>query len=617
MSVLQFPRLYFKGEVSWDPGLANNFGSLFDPQNVQLLIDNLPPEQAKQNIIDRMGLGQQELGIWNYYGTHHAIFENVTITGGSLQQNQVIEQGDAVLGKKISLKGMLVDLDAAKANCSQIFYDEMQLGDAGLGIRALQTEPMHARWINFSRNLNQDQVLQIAGSAGVVWQGEFEKSKLNFSGQANSPLLEAFANEITDPDVLGIMIRFHTYRTLYFQNGLRNNIPQQPRSIAQLKQLYNTGANFSNPAYSVLTGVIGLWHATDFKSMPGKRALFLPRTALGAAVVALDETAALLSVDLGASIPEASSQLEKADLGELVITTEVNGQSAQVATIPFAGYNRSNYEKTAGIIDISLSGHADNDIVRKIKEGNLAITFPEVQGQPVLREANFVAVVEQRNHYLDEGETRQVPVKVTFKGEPANESISVAVDEYNRNGRLTKHITVLVCDAHGMVTLPISAEAPGFRAFRFAPFKTTDGRPQQQPQLDSGYDYYVNVRTLPFEDALERATPDNGLTWSFMYSRIFKLYDVLNPVMSRQGINVPLHDKDRMMTLASRLRRVMAKSGFNTFLHMPVTRDMSAGKRKLVERWAILVENGENPDEPEFVVNFLDEPAPPDPRTLR
>src|SRR5918911_5129986 len=174
MSVLRFPRLYFRGEISWDPCLANNLTDLYDAAKVQLVLpEGVTLEQYKQYILSNA----DTLGIWNYYGTHDARFENVLVTGGSTEPHRPPITDDALVGKRITLHGKLVDVDPTAVHTSQIFFDEISVGDETAGFAGLRVQRMHSRWINFSRNLA---LLPIAGIAAVAWQTTLAKTDLQF-----------------------------------------------------------------------------------------------------------------------------------------------------------------------------------------------------------------------------------------------------------------------------------------------------------------------------------------------------------------------------------------------------------------------------------------------------
>jgi hypothetical protein len=188
MSVLETPRLYFKGEVSWDPIVTNNYGppppnyeydevncetvlpdgSTGNTGGAKLLADTENRVQAfRQNAIKTMG----QIGNWNVDGTHRSNFYNTCITGCDLGSGLVTD--DPVVSLPVNLTGMLVDLEPYGSWSSQLFFDAFRIGvDGGYGILAPRSARFIARAINMSRNsANQ----MIAGVASVVWQTSFPK----------------------------------------------------------------------------------------------------------------------------------------------------------------------------------------------------------------------------------------------------------------------------------------------------------------------------------------------------------------------------------------------------------------------------------------------------------
>jgi hypothetical protein len=612
MSVLRFPRLYFRGEISWDPCLANNSPGLYDAANVQLVLPSgVTLDQYKQYVL----ANADTLRIWNYYGTHDARFENVLITGGAVAPHQPTLTTDPLIGKQISLCGKLVDVDPAAVHTSQIFFDEINVGDETTGFVGLRVQRMHSRWINFNRSLPQ---LPIAGFASVAWQTTLAKNGLQFFGQTDSALLQAFEAALQRDDVAGLMIRFQTYRTLYFQNGVRNKIPQQPRNSVQLKQLYLTGENFSNPAYSALVGVVGLWMRNDEAiSAPGGRYLVPAGNVAtasrrsptgqmqpvpvppGPAVFELDENTKTLSFDFGSSFPEQDQELEKADIGELEFVADNQGTPTHIATLPYAAYAKASYEERAGIIDIDLSSHSDNAIIEKIQTGQLAVNcLQKGKSLPALAESPFLVIGDERGVYLNEGETQQVPLSVLLSGQPAPAGTQILVNAYDTNLDFVETVTTLTLSAPGMVELTCTAQTAGIVNYQFLPFAAGQPAPAQPFDLDPMAGFFITVRTLPLDDALAANTPDEQLTWDFIYDNILRVYDSFNPIMSRTSdpaIYKPLDNQSRMETLVQAIRRVISEANFESASHMPITRDMSTGRRLLLTRWCDLVLAGTAP----------------------
>lgn len=597
MSVLQFPRIYFRGEMSWDPCLANNSRKLYNAAKVELV----PPPGVSIDKYKQFVLGNvDKFGIWNYYGTHDAKFENVIVTGGALAPHQPPLTIDALVGKQITLNGKLVDVDPVVVHTSQIFFDEINVGDETTGFAGLRVQRMHSRWVNFSRNLGS---LPIAGGAAVAWQTTLTKERLQFFRPPDSALLKAFESALQRDEVAGLMIRFQTYRTLYFQNGVRNNIPQQPQTSADLQKLYMAGENFSNPAYSALVGVVGLWMQDESLSAPSGRYLVPSDAATiapGPAVFELDEKTKTLSFDFGSAFPEQDQNLEKVDLGDLVIVTENEGAPTQIATLPFAAYSKASYEQSAGIIDIDLSSNPDPHIIAKIQKGLIAVNcLVNDETTPSLAESPFLVIADERGLYLNEGETKQVTLLVLQSGQPAPAGTQILVNTYDTKLNFIQTATTLTLVTPGTVELSCVAQTAGLINYQFLPFAAGQSAPTRPFSFDQMSGFFIIVRTLPFDDALAQNTPDDQLTWDFIYDDILRVYDSFNPIMSRTSdpsITKPLDNQARMEMLAQAIKRVISKATFESAAHMPITRDMSAGRRLLLTRWCDLVLEGTAPD---------------------
>ncbi|MCU1348036.1 MAG: hypothetical protein JWO56_1066, partial [Acidobacteria bacterium] len=363
MSVLSFPRLYFQGYTSWDPNITNNTQRVWDPVKVDVVVPaDATLDTYEQWVIDH---ANKPLGDWNIYGSHDCNFVQyqsytTTIVGGDLGQGTVTS-GDAVIGQPLSMAGKLVDLDPRPVDTSQWFFDQFTIGSGTSPlVSAPRAQRMHSRWINFARNLNtsQDPRVQIAGIAGVVWQTTFPTASLQLNATGSS-LLGAFSTNLQESGVQGLMVRFAVYRTLYFQNGVFNGNSPAPTTIRQLQQAYQQGQMFSNPAYSVVTGSIGLWMDNELASIPGGRFLAPNENVngVGPAVAELNATNAsngVLSLDFGSAIPETDFDLDKQSFGPLAVMVG----TTQVATLTPTQYGRDAYQATGGIIDIPIDNPA-------------------------------------------------------------------------------------------------------------------------------------------------------------------------------------------------------------------------------------------------------------------
>jgi hypothetical protein len=604
MSILSFPRLFFRGLISWDPGLVNNGPDVYDAANVKLILPSGVTYQTfKQWVIDSGNGG------WNYYGTHTCEFpeSKTLITGGNLSPSGSLVTTDPLVGKPVQFGGKLVDLGPATSWTSQIYFDSFSFGDGQAGVSSERYHRMHSRWINGQRNLGG---LPIAGGVAVVWQTVFPRDQLHLSNSANSPLLKALEQAMQQADAQGLMLRFCTYSTVYYQNGILNDIPQQPRTAQELHDLYRQGEIFSNPAYSLVVGAIGVWNRGELVSAPGGRYLAPgapvtptnPAAAdavrLGSCVAEFDRPRSLISLDFNSTIPEIDSSLAKASFGPLTLAVRQAGTVTPISTIAVGRYDRAAYENSAGIIDIPVAP----DLLDKIEVGELILQVQQ-DGQSVaaLTEAKFLAQVDERDNYLNEAAPVDVKIHVSHRGKPAPPGTRVLIARYDANRQRlaagTATPQVLQVGPDGTVALSLLPQAPGFVNIGLFPFAPSDPQPIAPVRLDVTGPFFLCVRTLPFDNQLEAQTPDSQLTWSFVYENILRTYDLLNPVMSAPDIGLPLNDKSVWTTpgRAKLLKLVTADNSFEEFNHMPVTRELSAGKRKLLHRFCDLVINGTLP----------------------
>ena len=84
------------------------------------------------------------------------------------------------------------------------------------------------------------------------------------------------------------------------------------------------------------------------------------------------------------------------------------------------------------------------------------------------------------------------------------------------------------------------------------------------------------------------AIPDSALTFDFIYQQILQYYSLLFPVMkNRIDLSNGTAVKDNWQPILDRINPLL----FEASGYMPVSRDMSDGKRSLLERWLKLNSN--------------------------
>ena len=153
------------------------------------------------------------------------------------------------------------------------------------------------------------------------------------------------------------MLRLSTYRTQYFQNGLRNPLEPAP-TIEDLQRLHEQGKPVSNPAYSLVVGAVGVWLDGDGEAAPAGRLLFTQNPApvgnaggrparAGPAAAEFHPGTKVLSLDFSNTVPELDLDVEKADFGPITVSVTKDGDSTEIARIEPSTYDRAAYEAPA------------------------------------------------------------------------------------------------------------------------------------------------------------------------------------------------------------------------------------------------------------------------------
>lgn len=722
MSVLSFPRLYFKGFMEWDPCTFNNNDwqefPTYDGTNAALnwqflatqgsqVPPGITPENftttfrpwaitLQQDVVDAPP-GARVPTEWNMFGTHGVSFEQyggytTTITSGEVGYNQPVTV-DPLIGGAVSINGdggsgpgRLVDTNPSSFWASQVYFGQLSFGSGDCVISGTPSARMHSRWVNPGRIYSQDQELtQPAASFGCCFQAGIPYSQIVWpAASANSQLASALQEAASQSTAQGIMVRFTSYVNVYFKNGILNGITAQPRSYEDLADLlatvweaWNNNGDpsqfFSQPCYSHVVGVVGVWNEGELATVPVGRYLSADNpitplaagaaksqaevqqdysstyqalevnvagpvaTTLGPLVANVDYDAELISLDLNSTVPEGGppgawpSNLTKIDFGPLSLGV-VNGDGTftQIVDIGYEQYGQSAYEASAGIIDIPFP---DSGTGALLQAGSLAI---QVQGQRALLEQVYSAQTDERGIYLDEGGQDEFDLTVYQMGVPSP-GTNVLIAKYDASlsliataspqlvnftngnqttitvGGVTTAVTSVTTDGSGIASVGIEAQSPGFPVLAFFPY-TGDTLPQPPAALlgPAGslitYAFYTTIRVLPFDDAvpgqfvdLWNTSGDQQQAWQFIYSNILYVYDMLFSVMLEY---VDLGSQSAVEANLSGIWSAIAEEAAQESTYaMPITRDMSAGKRLALQLWIYLVANGYNV--PDFNVNSI------------
>jgi Ferritin-like len=562
MSVLDTPRLYFRGKATWDPIVTNNLPAQYSEDHSKTVFGTGAADVApfrKDAIAAVTAVTQAN---WNPAGTHRSVFYETTIVGVDVGDG--VTRDDPIVNCPVNFAGMLVDLDPYGASTSQLFFDAMSFGiQGGCRVFAPRRSRMTARYINFSRNTvygGKNTPAAPAGGASVVWQTSFAKGNGGLVlDPYHSAVVEHFAKNLQDDDVLGLTVRWNAYFTRYYDTSDVSRIP----ALAQQLQNNLSGGGFQpNPARSEVVGVLGLWLKGEPASEPGDRALLTRNSDIVASAHAR-LSAKSLTLDLANSIPETDLNLTKQNLGNLTaVAVAPDGHTvvAELGTFDYTKYNRDAYNAKAGIVTLTV----DPTAAQKAQSADLQLRKSD--GTVLLAETALRAIATTPNRYLDEDETATLAVQVLDRGRPAGSGINVAMADITGSaGAATTQPT----NAQGVATFPLSGNAGKVEGYALLPGNA--GLTQFDEQLNT----YVYVRTRPADASIGNKQP----TWDNVHKYVLRNWHAMAPCMDNW---LDLGNPDQVKAFGPMLRQLTDKANFESFRFMPVTRDMTAGERKLL-----------------------------------
>ncbi|MBK8176698.1 MAG: hypothetical protein IPK66_16025 [Rhodospirillales bacterium] len=558
MSVLETPRVYFRGQVTWDPIVTNNYPNIYDEVTAEPL-----PDGVSADVFRSQAIADVTSGNWNPHGSHRSAFFDTFVSGVDTGDGLCLHEG--FVGSPVSFLGMLVDCEPYGAFSSQLFFDSMQFGvDGGCRIACQRSTRFIARYINFTRNSHNR---MIAGIASVVWQTSFAKAGLQFDPH-DSRAIAMLATALESDDVLGLTVRWNAYRTVYFGDAcLRNGTPATRAAATALQAKLIDGGWQPNPARSLLVGVLGLWRRGEPAQEPGDRTLLAATTAQTAATAHARLSHHALTIDLSNSIAEVNGLLSKQNFGPVDIIATNSEGSKKLATLSYPQYDRSAYEATSGLVTIPL----DEASLEAATVSDLELLAGD--GTVLLSEAGLRAVPLTHNVYIDEGQSAQLSVQVLKGGMPVGHGVAVSM--YDAQPDTPVLAAETVTDEQGVARFDVaSIQGGAVNPYIFVPGVNPPLPQGIDPQLTT----YTYVRTLPANSAMATLPP----TWDNVYKSVLVKWHAMAPCMDNW---LRLGDEAQIRKYGSLLRRLTDPANFESYMFMPVVRDMTAGERILLYKF--------------------------------
>lgn len=620
MSILETPRIYFKGNISWDPVTTNNYALTNPPgpvakegfaydEDASLSVYNKSPVDTAAEVAAFRAAAIEGVnpttGSWNPDGTYRSRFFNTEISG--VDTGSGLDQSDPFVGAPVDFVGMLVDCEPYGAFSSQLFFDTMSFGIAGgCQIFGRRVTRVQDRYINFGANPQNN---MIAGIASVMWQTVFPKDAGLELHARNSPALAAMANALSDNDVAGLMVRWTTYRTVYYDDDTLTKATSGP--VAEALQAKLRLAGFQpNPARSMLVGTVGLWRRGEPVHEPAGRTLVstmatlpnnppvpnhVPPYTFGSVFAHLQPDRLVL--DMSNAVPWASRAPEKLNLGTLNVLAADPPPAvaiASVTTLDFSQYNQAAYEATSGIVTIPLGTNGGNLL------HGMDLSIGMATGPMLVQEQPLRAIATLGNLYTEQNLPTTLGVQLYNRGVKGGAGVQINVSCLDGNVTFDQTFTT---DGSGMIFVTLDTSKGNVYGLTFNPGRST----AIGQNFNTLTDTYAYVRVLPADAQLATMPP----TWDNVFNNVLANWKAMAPCMDNW---LDLEDEAQVRAYGPLIKRLTDRTAFEQFRYMPITRDLTPGMRTLLYKF--LDQPGEEgiatlkatgiAREPDYEVNKLD-----------
>jgi hypothetical protein len=587
-------------------------------------------------------------GYWNYYGDLSVSLNDVTVTGitlpdpnkGSVTFTPQSSGGcpsDLInmLGAELSFNSnffdpssrttaYMSDVDSVGQMCTQIFCGQVGLykNVAGVNTTFFTGSPVKstARWMNLSRVLNYTNMVPMGGSASFYSMVEIDP---------NSTIAQTYS-KYAGRTVTALFMKILIHQVYEVRNPDYNTSPKKKvrSSTGEIIEV------MKNPALVTISGSITPWFSNDLKTAPlcrimkstqtfpittsgminpvpkgGTAGIGIPASiSMGPMLIKQNVvfSTSTLSIDISNAIneygynqgpfpPNAGNgdiqpflSFDSYNLGylSLMFQSDSGGSPLQVTTLSGSMYGMSNFIQTGGMIDIPVNpainfttGYfyltMNNQCI--LQEDSIYITT-DTQG--IYAEQNQVPA----NVYMSDGLPKQpFNLRVLFRGNPVQSAVNITLQCINMQTGSIQNTPMQVSD-NMPYAFPVTNDGCLTYAFVYEDFEKINTLSLANLTAFAMRAYIVVVRVLSQEPQLQPyLSGQQQITWQVVYDNIFQLYKTLFPIMD---IIVPLTEENWSEPfMQQKMLQLIDESNWNQPLYMPVTRDLSAAQRQLLQMW--------------------------------
>ena len=611
MTVLCRPSLFIHGRFEVDPPTANNNNQsyILDSGAVALTASWAAKTDAEAmsalTTLQTMDDGTEDLpSYWNFYGSNGFKLVQAQVTGGFERDGTTPLSDDSVLGAQVDMAGhsgtgpVMFQLDPVDAISAQIICASLTLAsgsDSVARLSAANPSRAHLRDLYPFRLPGTPDNTKVS----ATFQTTVDSGDVHITA-GDSSSLQAFADALAEGrDLVFLYCLYNCGRPVHDAQQLaaayaRDERPNNPRTGDVIGRITTApkGALRSQPAGRRLRAPAAQWLAAQPGPGAGARVL-------GPAYVEVDSTVedhATLTLNTISTIPEVlnGSTVEKVDLGELIVGVSTSDGFRRLRSVAAETY--AEYGRNAGCFAWPLTVAELKDV-----EANpLELRFGDSPLQA--DECEYLLATDDRNVCLDAGDTTTLEVRVTHLGRPAP-GVDVIVGPWQsgmsapgaratdgedtgpgfapwqsfRSTSAVVKIPMVTTDANGVASVEVQTGSAGSTMVVFW-VRGTQSPPQDMSFFECDRCFYSGVRVLPDDSGLAA----QEATWPTVYETVLRPYALLYPVMNEI---FRLDDPEAVKGHADQILKVIDPAAWETTLYMPISRDLSRGRRDFLTRW--------------------------------
>jgi hypothetical protein len=569
MSYLSVPRLIFSGQFQADPPTANNDPEHFDTSRFR----------SSYNLKGPISVN----GWWNPAGTGAWRLRNCSVKAVIYRDGTVCTSGqaDAIVGVPVTDAGShvpakLADLDCEQQMVSEIWGFRVRVGGAGPGFGgSFRVAPFSDLWFRYPQGTPDT-------CFSAVYHSVLESLKF-------VPFEESRAD---GPTTARAASRFLAELRASGESG------ELPKLLSIKFTVDGYDEDPSSPTFSLgrIVGAIGLQGPREPAHFVAGRALNPPPAVRTAFLAYALLEADILTLDLGNSLATQSVGGPLIDQGDLYAALLPGPEDDPIILGPVEYRAADWYLTTGGIVSMQLSPM----LVDKARQTPLGLLADTPSGRQLLlteaRDGTWVRA-DKFVHRLNPGDEAPVRLHARAFGAPIpNATVSLGYDPTTILMQIEKGAEPgpryigqpqsalsfphrVTTDAEGIADVSLVASDPGnprgYIDGQIYGISYALGDTPPVPGTIHNAALFINARV--FTDYNVPARP----TWLRDVRPIFQQYANLYPVMR------PIVDLANYASVLSRIGMMRMVFGLPVEdpNYMPVTRDLSQGKRAMIRRW--------------------------------